>query len=63
VGAMLLLRGILQPLSERRMARHSEPLVEAMRVAESTHEAHRQDPVLGVAAGALAPSSPAAEGS
>ena len=53
VGAMLALRGVLQPLSEWRMSRTSEPLVEAMRMAESSREAYQQDPLLGVAAGAV----------
>jgi NAD(P)-dependent dehydrogenase (short-subunit alcohol dehydrogenase family) len=59
VGAMLLLRGLAQPLSEWRFARDSAPLVEAMRVAESSGEA-QQDLELGVAAGAIEP-SPAGE--
>jgi NAD(P)-dependent dehydrogenase (short-subunit alcohol dehydrogenase family) len=61
VGAMLLVRGLVQPLSEWRMAKSSEPLVEAMRVAESSDEARKQDLVLGVAAGATDPSSPPAD--
>jgi hypothetical protein len=56
---MLLLRGLAQPLSEWRFARDSAPLVEAMRVAESSGEA-QQDLELGVAAGAIEP-SPAGE--
>jgi NAD(P)-dependent dehydrogenase (short-subunit alcohol dehydrogenase family) len=57
VGAMLLLRGLVQPFSEWRMARDPAPLIEAMRVAESSGEA-RQDLELGVAAQAIEPSAP-----
>jgi NAD(P)-dependent dehydrogenase (short-subunit alcohol dehydrogenase family) len=57
VGAMLLLRGLTQPLSEWRMGRDSAPLVEAMRLAESSGEA-QQDLELGVAARAIEPSAP-----
>jgi NAD(P)-dependent dehydrogenase (short-subunit alcohol dehydrogenase family) len=55
VGLMLPLRGLLQPLSERRLLADGERLREAMRVAESSGESDSQDPTLGVAAKALTP--------
>ncbi len=53
VGPMLLLRGAIQPLIERRTLRNSELLSEAMRLAETSGEAQDQDPVLGVSAQAI----------
>jgi NAD(P)-dependent dehydrogenase (short-subunit alcohol dehydrogenase family) len=50
VGPMLALRGLLQPLIERRAQQDTEALAEALRIAESSGEAHSQDPLLGVAA-------------
>ena len=52
VGAMMLLRGALQPLTERRILSDSTDLVEGMRRAESSQETSAQDPVLGVSAAA-----------
>ena len=52
VGAMLLLRGITQPLSEWRQLRDPK-LAETVRFAETSGESQTQDPVLGVAAQAL----------
>lgn len=49
VGTMLLLRGLLQPLTERQMLREPERLREGVRAAEASHEASNQDPLLGVA--------------
>jgi hypothetical protein len=49
----MLLRGLLQPLTERRMLADSERLSEAMRIAEASAEGAGEDPVLGVAARAL----------
>jgi NAD(P)-dependent dehydrogenase (short-subunit alcohol dehydrogenase family) len=49
VGPMIPLRGVLQPLAERRMAKQEAQLVEGMRAAESSQEATTQDPLLGVA--------------
>lgn len=60
VGPMLVLRGLLQPLTERRMLADSELLREGMRLAESSGEEQSQDPVLGVSAQAIE-SRPAAE--
>jgi NAD(P)-dependent dehydrogenase (short-subunit alcohol dehydrogenase family) len=53
VGSMLLLRGLLQPLTERQTLRDPSALIEGMRLAESTGEAQSQDPVLGVSAQAI----------
>jgi NAD(P)-dependent dehydrogenase (short-subunit alcohol dehydrogenase family) len=53
VGPMLSLRGVLQPLIERRAQRDSEALANALRVAESSGEAQSQDALLGVAAQAI----------
>jgi NAD(P)-dependent dehydrogenase (short-subunit alcohol dehydrogenase family) len=53
VGPMLSLRGVLQPLIERRAQRDSEALAEALRIAESSGEAQNQDALLGVAAQAI----------
>jgi len=50
VGPMLLLRGVLQPLTERRTLKDSALLEEGMRIADSSGEAQGQDPVLGVSA-------------
>ena len=50
VGVALVLRGILQPLTERRAAR-SEHLPEALRLADPAHGGgERDDPVLGASA-------------
>jgi NAD(P)-dependent dehydrogenase (short-subunit alcohol dehydrogenase family) len=53
VGPMLAARGLLQPLIERRAQQDTEALEEALRIAESSREAHSQDPLLGVAAQAI----------
>ncbi|HEY2142187.1 MAG TPA: short-chain dehydrogenase/reductase [Solirubrobacteraceae bacterium] len=58
VGPMLLLRGILQPIVERGTLRDTGPLEESLRLAEPTAgEVADQDPLLGVAARAVAPKS------
>jgi NAD(P)-dependent dehydrogenase (short-subunit alcohol dehydrogenase family) len=51
VGAMLLARGLVQPLTERLSQRDPAALVEGMRLAGE--QAGAQDPVLGIAAKAL----------
>jgi NAD(P)-dependent dehydrogenase (short-subunit alcohol dehydrogenase family) len=56
VGPMLIFRGLLQPLVERQALGNLEQLRENVRRAETSGEADRMDPVLGVAASALAPS-------
>jgi NAD(P)-dependent dehydrogenase (short-subunit alcohol dehydrogenase family) len=53
VGAMMLLRGLLQPFSERQALADSSTLTEGMRMAESSGEADQQDPLLGVATQAI----------
>jgi NAD(P)-dependent dehydrogenase (short-subunit alcohol dehydrogenase family) len=53
VGPMLTLRGVLQPLIERRAQRDTEALASALRIAESSGEAQGQDALLGVAAQAI----------
>jgi len=53
VGPMLYLRGVLQPLTERRLLRNPERLQTAMRQAAESGESSTQDPLLGVAAKAL----------
>jgi NAD(P)-dependent dehydrogenase (short-subunit alcohol dehydrogenase family) len=56
VGAAIALRGLLQPLTERRVLRDSAQLVEAMRLADpASGEIAGQDPLLGVSAQALSP--------
>jgi NAD(P)-dependent dehydrogenase (short-subunit alcohol dehydrogenase family) len=53
LGPMLLLRGILQPLTERRILKDSDRLAEAVRLATDSGETQGQDPLLGVAAQAI----------
>jgi NAD(P)-dependent dehydrogenase (short-subunit alcohol dehydrogenase family) len=49
IGAMLVLRGILQPLTERQMLREPERLRAGVEAAAAAHEVDAQDPLLGVA--------------
>jgi len=49
VGALIALRGVLQPLTERQMLREPERLLAGMEAAKATHEADSQDSLLGVA--------------
>jgi NAD(P)-dependent dehydrogenase (short-subunit alcohol dehydrogenase family) len=53
VGAMLILRGLLQPLSERRVLKDSALLTEGMRLADDAAETQLQDPLLGLSAQAI----------
>jgi hypothetical protein len=53
IGPMLLLRGLLQPLTERQALSDMDALRENVRLAESSREADGMDPLLGVAASAL----------
>jgi NAD(P)-dependent dehydrogenase (short-subunit alcohol dehydrogenase family) len=53
VAPLLVLRGVLQPLTERRTLRDDSTLREAIRLAESSGETRQQDPVLGVSAQAI----------
>jgi NAD(P)-dependent dehydrogenase (short-subunit alcohol dehydrogenase family) len=56
VGAVIALRGILQPLTEQRILRNSAELSEAMRLADpASGGIAEQDPLLGVAAQAVTP--------
>ena len=55
VGAMIALRGVLQPLTERQMLREPERLRAGIEAAKTTHEADSQDPLLGVAMQAVEP--------
>lgn len=49
VGAMIALRGVLQPLTERQMLREPERLRAGIEAAQTMHETDSQDPLLGVA--------------
>ncbi len=49
IGAMIAARGLIQPLTERRMLRDPDSLRESMRAAEASQESSKQDPLLGVA--------------
>ena len=53
VGPLILLRGLLQPLTERQALSDMDALRENVRLAESSGEADGMDPLLGVAASAL----------
>jgi hypothetical protein len=50
---MLLARGLLQPLVERRTLKDPGALAEAMRLATDSGEAQSQDPLLGLASQAI----------
>jgi NAD(P)-dependent dehydrogenase (short-subunit alcohol dehydrogenase family) len=54
VGPMIALRGLLQPLVERRVLSEPERVAEAIRLADpASGNVAEQDPLLGVAAQAL----------
>jgi NAD(P)-dependent dehydrogenase (short-subunit alcohol dehydrogenase family) len=53
IGPMLLARGLLQPLVERRTLKDPGALAEAMRLATDSGEAQSQDPLLGLASQAI----------
>jgi NAD(P)-dependent dehydrogenase (short-subunit alcohol dehydrogenase family) len=53
IGPMLLARGLLQPLTERRMRGQADQLAESLRLADSPEERDGQDPLLGIATAAL----------
>jgi NAD(P)-dependent dehydrogenase (short-subunit alcohol dehydrogenase family) len=55
IGPMLLLRGLLQPLTERQALADMDALRESVLRAESSTEAEQMDPVLGVAASVARP--------
>lgn len=50
VGAMLYMRGLVQPLTERQMLRDLDRISEAERLSVSSGEADTEDPILGLAA-------------
>jgi len=49
VGPMIALRGLIQPLTERRLLRDQDSLRESIRASEASQETATQDPLLGVA--------------
>ena len=49
VGAMIALRGVLQPLTERQLRREPERLRAGIAAAQAANEVDSQDPLLGVA--------------
>jgi NAD(P)-dependent dehydrogenase (short-subunit alcohol dehydrogenase family) len=53
VGATLLLRGLMQPLTERMVLRDLDTLAETVRMVEPDEETQAEDPVLGVSARAI----------
>jgi NAD(P)-dependent dehydrogenase (short-subunit alcohol dehydrogenase family) len=60
VGPMIAMRGILQPLLERRSLKEQANLVESMRLANAGDPSSAHDLELGVAAEALEPRQPSA---
>jgi NAD(P)-dependent dehydrogenase (short-subunit alcohol dehydrogenase family) len=57
IGAMIALRGVLQPLTERQLLREPERLRGGIEAARASHEADAQDPLLGVAMQAVSEQS------
>jgi NAD(P)-dependent dehydrogenase (short-subunit alcohol dehydrogenase family) len=53
-GAVIALRGLIQPLAERRAQRDPADMLDAMRIAADEAQRHELDPLLGIAAEALA---------
>jgi NAD(P)-dependent dehydrogenase (short-subunit alcohol dehydrogenase family) len=49
IGVMIAMRGLIQPLTERRLLRDQDSLRESIRAAEASQETSKQDPLLGVA--------------
>ncbi len=49
VGPMIALRGLIQPLTERRLLSDPDALSESIRASEASRETAKQDPLLGVA--------------
>jgi len=60
VGAMIALRGLLQPLTERRALHDEAGLIESMRLADDSNRERQHDILLGVAAEALDRQTPSA---
>ena len=57
VGAMIKLRGFLQPMTERQMLKEPDRLRAGIEAAATSQEADAQDPLLGVAMQAVAEQS------
>jgi len=53
VGAMLILRGVIQPIAERIASRNLDELGESLRLAEEPEETRAEDPILGVSGRAI----------
>jgi hypothetical protein len=53
VGAMLILRGLIQPITERIASRDLDKLGESVRLAEEPEETRAEDPILGVSGRAI----------
>ena len=49
VGPMIALRGLIQPLTERRLLSDPDGLSASIRASEASQETAKQDPLLGVA--------------
>ncbi|HEY5193870.1 MAG TPA: SDR family oxidoreductase [Solirubrobacteraceae bacterium] len=49
VGPMIVLRGLIQPFTERQLLKEPDRLRESIRAAETSQETSTQDPLLGVA--------------
>ncbi|HXQ00015.1 MAG TPA: SDR family oxidoreductase [Solirubrobacteraceae bacterium] len=49
VGPTIVLRGLIQPLTERRLLSDPDGLSESIRASETSRETAKQDPLLGVA--------------
>jgi NAD(P)-dependent dehydrogenase (short-subunit alcohol dehydrogenase family) len=60
VGPMIALRGLLQPLTERRTLQDPASLIADMRLADSSNQESQSDILLGLAAAALEQHRPAA---
>jgi NAD(P)-dependent dehydrogenase (short-subunit alcohol dehydrogenase family) len=59
VGAAIALRGILQPLTEKRILQDPTYLAEAIRLAEPSADRPADDPLLGLAAQVIDKTAPA----
>ncbi len=60
VGPMIAMRGLLQPLTERRALKDQASLIESMHLADASSQELQHDILLGVAAGALEQQRPSA---
>jgi hypothetical protein len=50
---MLILRGLIQPITERIASRDLDKLGESVRLAEEPEETRAEDPILGVSGRAI----------